>query len=214
MQMEQAMQNNGPPNQRSGRPFGGSAGPHAGGPIRPPGAPIGNRSLINETPLPEKPTSAEICKFGIGCANKRCPYSHPSPVATESTGMVLRTESCPDGRGCKDADCPYSHISPAQVNGKSLIGMSSGYTLTLQTMIPQRLLAPQKCSADSLRALIPPVNSVTKTPMATQFPLPLPVNTPLRPTWRWTSRKTAANRSRLILRPPTAPLQNQCPANR
>lgn len=113
MQMEQALQNNGqlPP------PTGRHNGPPPSS--RPPGPPRGNRTLVNEAPLPEKPTSAEICKFGIGCAVKRCPYSHPSPVATESTGMVLRTESCPDGKGCKDPDCPYSHVSPAQVNGKS-----------------------------------------------------------------------------------------------
>lgn len=78
----------------------------------------GNRSLVNEGPIPEKPTSVEICKFGVGCTNKRCPYSHPSPVATQASGMVLRADACPNGRECKDPDCPYSHVSPAQVNGE------------------------------------------------------------------------------------------------
>ncbi|KAJ9100558.1 hypothetical protein QFC21_003601 [Naganishia friedmannii] len=82
---------------------------------RPAGTVTGNRSLVNESAFPDKPTSLEICKFGVGCTNKRCPYSHPSPVATEASGMVLRSEACPNGKGCKDPDCPYSHVSPAQV---------------------------------------------------------------------------------------------------
>jgi hypothetical protein len=86
---------------------------------RPAGTVLGNRSLINEGPLPAAPTSVEICKFGVGCTHKRCPYSHPSPVATQASGMVLRTEACPNGKECKDPDCPFSHVSPSQVNGRS-----------------------------------------------------------------------------------------------
>jgi hypothetical protein len=86
---------------------------------RPAGTVVGNRSLINEGPLPAAPTSVEICKFGVGCTHKRCPYSHPSPVATQASGMVLRTEACPNGKECKDPDCPFSHVSPSQVNGRS-----------------------------------------------------------------------------------------------
>jgi hypothetical protein len=84
---------------------------------RPAGTVVGNRTLVNET-MPEKPTSVEICKFGVGCTNKRCPYSHPSPVATQASGMVLRADACPNGKQCKDPDCPFSHVSPAQVNGE------------------------------------------------------------------------------------------------
>ncbi|KAJ9093563.1 hypothetical protein QFC19_008290 [Naganishia cerealis] len=78
------------------------------------GTVVGNRSLVNEAALPDTPTSVEICKFGVGCTNKRCTYSHPSPVATEASGIVLRSEACPNGKGCKDPDCSYSHVSPAQ----------------------------------------------------------------------------------------------------
>lgn len=70
-------------------------------------------------PVPTKPTSPDLCKFGVGCTNVRCPYSHPSPVATIASGVVLRTDPCPNGKACKDADCSYSHVSPAQVHGES-----------------------------------------------------------------------------------------------
>lgn len=68
-----------------------------------------------DSPLPTAPTSSDICRFGVACTNARCHFSHPSPVATQASGIVLRTEACPQGRACKDADCGYSHVSPAQV---------------------------------------------------------------------------------------------------
>lgn len=66
---------------------------------------------------PSRPTSQEICKYGVGCTNRSCGYSHPSPVATMESGMVLKTEACPEGLKCADKDCPYSHVSPAQSLG-------------------------------------------------------------------------------------------------
>lgn len=68
-----------------------------------------------DAPLPSAPSSTDICRFGVACTNARCHFSHPSPVATQASGIVLRTEACPQGRACKDADCGYSHVSPAQV---------------------------------------------------------------------------------------------------
>lgn len=70
------------------------------------------------TAIPDKPLSSDLCKFGVGCTNIRCQFSHPSPAATESSGIVLKTEACPQGKACKDSDCPYSHVSPAQVHGE------------------------------------------------------------------------------------------------
>lgn len=69
------------------------------------------------TAIPDKPLSPDLCKYGVGCTNIRCLFSHPSPAATESSGIVLKKEACPEGKICKDADCPYSHVSPAQVHG-------------------------------------------------------------------------------------------------
>ncbi|TXT07186.1 hypothetical protein VHUM_03356 [Vanrija humicola] len=69
--------------------------------------------------IPTKPTSTALCKFGVGCSNARCIYSHPSPVADEKTGMVLSEEACEAGKDCKDAECIKSHVSPAAANGES-----------------------------------------------------------------------------------------------
>jgi hypothetical protein len=70
-------------------------------------------------PIPEKPSSKALCRYSIGCSNARCPYSHPSPVADEQSGMVLSEEPCEEGKKCKDAECTKSHVSPAAVLGTS-----------------------------------------------------------------------------------------------
>ncbi|KAG1746489.1 hypothetical protein EDB19DRAFT_1905929 [Suillus lakei] len=66
--------------------------------------------------LPERPQSPTLCKFGIKCTNSQCRYSHPSPVATAESGVVLSTEACEKGKDCKDKDCIKSHVSPAVKN--------------------------------------------------------------------------------------------------
>ncbi|KAG9312120.1 hypothetical protein JVU11DRAFT_7407 [Chiua virens] len=63
--------------------------------------------------LPERPQSPTLCKFGTKCTNPHCRYSHPSPVATAESGVVLSTEVCEKGKDCKDKDCIKSHVSPA-----------------------------------------------------------------------------------------------------
>ncbi|KAG2750851.1 hypothetical protein P692DRAFT_20952509 [Suillus brevipes Sb2] len=63
--------------------------------------------------LPERPQSPTLCKFGIKCTNSQCRYSHPSPVATAESGVVLSTDACEKGKDCKDKDCIKSHVSPA-----------------------------------------------------------------------------------------------------
>ncbi|KAG2137265.1 hypothetical protein BD769DRAFT_1651329 [Suillus cothurnatus] len=66
--------------------------------------------------LPQRPQSPTLCKFGIKCTNSQCRYSHPSPVATAESGVVLSTEACEKGKDCKDKDCIKSHVSPAVKN--------------------------------------------------------------------------------------------------
>ena len=62
---------------------------------------------------PERPQSPTLCKFGLKCANPGCRYSHPSPVATPESGVVLSNDPCENGKDCKDKDCIKAHVSPA-----------------------------------------------------------------------------------------------------
>jgi len=66
--------------------------------------------------VPERPQSPTLCKFSLKCTNPHCRWSHPSPVATPESGMVLSNEVCEQGKDCKDKDCIKGHISPAAVN--------------------------------------------------------------------------------------------------
>lgn len=69
---------------------------------------------------PERPQSPSLCKFGLKCTNALCRYSHPSPVATPESGMVLSKDFCENGVKCTDKDCVKGHVSPAAV------GVTSG----------------------------------------------------------------------------------------
>lgn len=92
--------------------------------------------------LPDRPSSEELCKYGVDCKNAICKYSHPSPSATKESGLVLTKEVCDRNLECEDQvrtiplaymqasynngspkyihfhamlqDCPKSHVSPAQ----------------------------------------------------------------------------------------------------
>ncbi|KAI0079275.1 hypothetical protein K474DRAFT_1659330 [Panus rudis PR-1116 ss-1] len=65
---------------------------------------------------PERPQSPTLCKFGLKCTNALCRYSHPSPVATPESGVVLSNDPCENGKNCKDKDCIKAHVSPAVLN--------------------------------------------------------------------------------------------------
>ncbi|KAI8973965.1 hypothetical protein BD414DRAFT_468531 [Trametes punicea] len=65
---------------------------------------------------PERPQSPTLCKFGLKCTNPLCRYSHPSPVATPESGVVLSNDPCEKGKDCKDPDCVKGHVSPAVLN--------------------------------------------------------------------------------------------------
>ncbi|KLO17624.1 hypothetical protein SCHPADRAFT_994144 [Schizopora paradoxa] len=66
---------------------------------------------------PERPQSPTLCKFALKCTNPLCRYSHPSPVATPESGVVLSNDACEAGKNCKDKDCIKAHVSPAVANG-------------------------------------------------------------------------------------------------
>ncbi|KAH8828390.1 hypothetical protein DL96DRAFT_1709682 [Flagelloscypha sp. PMI_526] len=66
--------------------------------------------------IPQRPQSPSLCKFGVRCTNAHCRWSHPSPVATPESGVVLSNEPCDNGKNCKDKDCIKSHVSPAVLN--------------------------------------------------------------------------------------------------
>lgn len=65
---------------------------------------------------PERPQSPTLCKFGLKCTNPLCRWSHPSPVATPESGVVLSNDPCENGKNCKDKDCIKAHVSPAVLN--------------------------------------------------------------------------------------------------
>lgn len=73
---------------------------------------------------PERPQSPTLCKFGLKCTNPLCRYSHPSPVATPESGVVLSNEACENGKNCKDKDCIKAHVSPAAMNPKGMFCIS------------------------------------------------------------------------------------------
>jgi hypothetical protein len=88
-----------------------------------PTMPSASNSLpVGFTP-PTRPLSPTLCKFGVKCSNVTCRYSHPSPVATPESGVVLSSEACEKGPECQDADCVKGHVSPAVKKG-GVPGMS------------------------------------------------------------------------------------------
>ncbi|KAG2069646.1 hypothetical protein BDR04DRAFT_1055180 [Suillus decipiens] len=89
--------------------------------------------------LPERPQSPTLCKFGIKCTNSQCRYSHPSPVATAESGVVLSTEACEKGKDCKDKDCIKSHVSPAVKN--PVAGATHAPVPPITTGPPQHIVA-------------------------------------------------------------------------
>lgn len=82
---------------------------------------------------PERPQSPTLCKFSLKCTNPLCRYSHPSPVATPESGVVLSNEACEKGKDCKDKDCIKAHVSPAVLNpsGTRHITVQKSSLLTL-----------------------------------------------------------------------------------
>ncbi|KAJ3724411.1 hypothetical protein FB446DRAFT_721782 [Lentinula raphanica] len=87
-------------------------------PSQPHTAPVPAAAPVSAPPrpayaVPERPQSPTLCKFGLKCTNVHCRWSHPSPVATVESGVVLSNEPCENGKDCKDKDCIKAHVSPA-----------------------------------------------------------------------------------------------------
>ena len=121
--MAPGMPFNGPP-QGGNRPNGPPNAPglqvNNGGPSSVPSiaAPTPTQPFAATAPLdiPTRPLSPTLCKFVANCNNPTCRYSHPSPVATMESGVVLSTEPCPKGISCDDPDCVNAHVSKAAKN--------------------------------------------------------------------------------------------------
>lgn len=86
---------------------------HAPAPVQPAAV-----SLPNST-APLRPLSPTLCKFVTNCNNPTCRYSHPSPVSSMESGVVLSTDPCEKGIECADKDCIYAHVSKAAKNAPS-----------------------------------------------------------------------------------------------
>ncbi|KIO29085.1 hypothetical protein M407DRAFT_242772 [Tulasnella calospora MUT 4182] len=71
--------------------------------------------------IPTRPLSPTLCKFVTNCTNPTCRYSHPSPVATIESGVVLSTEACEKGLDCVDKDCTKAHVSKAAKNPPKVV---------------------------------------------------------------------------------------------
>jgi nuclear polyadenylated RNA-binding protein NAB2 len=111
--------------------------------------------------LPERPQSPTLCKFGMKCTNAYCRYSHPSPVATPESGMVLSNEPCEKGKDCKDKDCVKAHVSPAVLNP----GIS--HFLSASSYISNMGGFPEHHKPPSVQH---PVTTTTTTPHSTAVP--------------------------------------------
>jgi len=90
--------------------------------VAPTPKPAEDASKLAFTP-PERPQSPTLCKFSLRCTNASCRYSHPSPVATPESGVVLSNDPCEAGKNCKDKDCIKAHVSPAVTNGAAQPGV-------------------------------------------------------------------------------------------
>jgi hypothetical protein len=86
-------------------------------PVQATSAPAPTQQKSTYAPL-ERPQSPTLCKFSLKCTNPSCRYSHPSPVATQESGVVLSNDPCEQGKNCKDKDCVKAHVSPAVLNPK------------------------------------------------------------------------------------------------
>ena len=122
-----------------------------------PTAPVFTPSASTSSPAqqpgispPSRPQSPTLCKFGAKCVNALCRYSHPSPVATTESGVVLSNDACENGKNCKDKDCIKAHVSPAAVGVSKVAGACAiifrltMFTLLIPPVILQALLINQK----------------------------------------------------------------------
>ncbi|EJD40392.1 hypothetical protein AURDEDRAFT_115882 [Auricularia subglabra TFB-10046 SS5] len=142
----------GAPNQPPADPASGPApAPVALAPIAAP-QPTHARPQAPAFTPPERPQSPSICKFGVKCTNAGCRYSHPSPVATAESGVVLSAEACEAGKDCKDKDCIKSHTSPAVANPSTAFVHKPAGRPAAPTAAPSPSRVPCKFGAACTRA--------------------------------------------------------------
>ena len=132
------------------------AGPPAATPVAV-GIPVPPQRLAYA--IPERPQSPTLCKFGLKCTNAHCRYSHPSPVATAESGVVLSNDPCEKGRDCKDKDCIRAHVSPAVLNPQgALFSLLKTRALTdqsrrsrdIRTNIQYYVFSPSSLQSDTM----------------------------------------------------------------
>ncbi|KAG8972511.1 hypothetical protein FRB90_010209 [Tulasnella sp. 427] len=102
--------------QGRGQPPATSSGPPIASPT-----PVAATSAQTIPNIPSRPLSPTLCKFVTNCTNPTCRYSHPSPVATIESGVVLSTEACEKGLDCVDKDCTKAHVSKAAKNPPKVV---------------------------------------------------------------------------------------------
>jgi hypothetical protein len=63
-----------------------------------PAPPVQSQQQVQ--PFPKEPTEDNVCKFATECKNPYCKFSHPSPVATKESGIVVSSEKCEKQLNC------------------------------------------------------------------------------------------------------------------
>lgn len=133
--------------------------------------------------VPDRPQSPTLCKFGLKCTNAHCRYSHPSPVATVESGIVLSNDPCEKGRNCKDKDCVKAHVSPATLNpnrkySSFLMGSRCLVSVTAEQSIPKASVPTPPVPHNSTPCRFG--NSCTKPGCTFSHPRPGPTPVPCR----------------------------------
>ncbi|KAI9004417.1 hypothetical protein DFJ74DRAFT_693374 [Hyaloraphidium curvatum] len=87
------------------------------------------------------PKAAAPCKFGAGCTNPRCTFSHPSPALGKQQGSAANRRNIPcKFSPCLNPRCPYLHAgargAPQGFANKSLVLSSATGSPTSVAEIP------------------------------------------------------------------------------
>lgn len=157
----------------------------------PKGAPLSQSATpdLNLSPLPDKPSLRQECKYNLECKDAWCPSSHCSPCGDSKSSMLLNFDACEKQMQCQDSDCPKAHVSPQQRDPKSSIRIpvitnaAAPNTSTLQasTPAPSSNLTPCRFGTQCTRAdchFTHPWNTNPNTPGAAGEVGKAPTSTP------------------------------------
>ncbi|KAH9809910.1 hypothetical protein DFH28DRAFT_513772 [Melampsora americana] len=129
-----------------------------------PGAPESQSATpdLNLSPLPDKPSLRQECKYNLECKDAWCPSSHCSPCGNPKSSMLLNFDACEKQMQCTDSDCPKAHVSPQQRDPKSSIRIpmithavapnTSAMPLQASTSAPSSNLTPCRFGTQCTRA--------------------------------------------------------------